>query len=201
MTVNYSRFCILTAFLTVFAFQSLFGQGQPSAYISLYDFNSREDDNKYQWEDFTDQVMGGESKGSSSLMQEDGELFLRLSGDVSLKNNGGFIQTRMQLASGFNVYDAADYDGVRLVVRGKGDGYYLFYRTAGTFFPWLYYSASVRLSDQWQIIDIPWYAVQNGDFGSLGKFTPSKLKSIALVAYGKEFNAEVDLKQIGLYRN
>jgi hypothetical protein len=201
MTSNYSRLCILTVFLTVFASQSLIGEGKPSVYFSLYDFNISENDNNYQWEDFTDQVMGGASEGSSSLMQENGELFLRLSGDVSLKNNGGFIQTRMRLASGFNVYNAADYDGVRLTIRGKGEGYYLFYRTSGTFFPWLYYSASVRLSDQWQIIDIPWNAVQKGDFGSLGKFTPSKLKSIALVAYGKEFSAEVDLKQIGLYRN
>lgn len=179
----------------------VYSQNNTPGYLPLYDFNSNDNNSKYKWDDITDQVMGGVSEGYSGLVWEGDEYFLRLRGDVSLKNNGGFIQTRLTLASGFSVLNAGDYDGVRLLVRGQGSGYYLFFRTSATFFPWLYYAAAVKLDNEWQIVDVPWSAVGPGDSGDPGKFDPSKLKSIALVAYGKEFSAEVDLKKIGLYRN
>ena len=45
------------------------------------------------WEYISDQVMGGVSVGKVEILN-DNKLFLRLSGDVSTKNNGGFIQVR-----------------------------------------------------------------------------------------------------------
>ena len=177
-----------------------FGENNMNNYLNLYYFNDANKKTEFEWTDFTDQVMGGKSEGSSSIMQEDEELFLRLNGNVSLKNNGGFIQSRLKLAKGLSNYDASEYDGIRLLVRGEGSGYYLFFRTSKTFFPWLYYSAPIKLTSEWQIIDIPWTVVSKGDFGNPGSFNQSKLKSIALVAYGKEFVAKVDLKQIGLYK-
>ncbi|MDC7225481.1 MAG: CIA30 family protein [Spirochaetales bacterium] len=179
----------------------LFGKDNSPNYLSLHDFNTSPENNSYEWTDFTDQVMGGKSEGATSLMQEDGEFFLRLSGTVSLENNGGFIQSRLKFVTGLNVFNASEYDGVRVLVRGKGSGYYLFFRTSATLFPWLYYSAPIGLSEEWQEIDIPWSAIKKGDFGRPGRFNSARLKSIALVAYGREFTAEVDLKQIGLYKN
>ena len=144
--------------------------------------------------------MGGKSEMSTAIMQEDGRRFIRMSGDVSVKNNGGFIQTRLKLASGLGTFDASDYRGIRLRVRGEGTGYYIFLRTSSTVFPWLHYKAPINTGEGWTTVDIPWSEVEKGDFGSPGKFKPSKLKSLALVAYGRDFRAEVDLQEIGLYR-
>ena len=45
------------------------------------------------WEYISDQVMGGVSTGKAEVISSS-KSFLRLSGKVSTKNNGGFIQVR-----------------------------------------------------------------------------------------------------------
>ena len=51
-----------------------------------------------EWKYQSDQVMGGVSEGNTSLLQ-DGEMFyFRLTGDVSTKNNGGFVQFRSKVS-------------------------------------------------------------------------------------------------------
>ena len=51
-----------------------------------------------EWKYLSDQVMGGVSEGGTSLLQ-DGDLFyFRLTGDVSTKNNGGFVQFRSKVS-------------------------------------------------------------------------------------------------------
>ena len=46
-----------------------------------------------QWNFITDQVMGGVSTGKFRVEKVDGTMCYRMTGDVSTKNNGGFIQT------------------------------------------------------------------------------------------------------------
>ena len=169
-------------------------------YLSLYDFNDTKRVSKFEWEGFTDQVMGGESEIATRLMSEGGEIFIRMEGEVSLEDNGGFIQIRLKLADSFKVYDASGYDGIRLFTRGEGSDYYLFVRTNKTVFPWQFYKARVALREDWQSIDIPWSAFEVGDYGRIAEFNPANLKSVALVAYGAEFNAEIDLMNIGLFK-
>ena len=54
--------------------------------------------NQYQkWNFVTDQVMGGESKGKFQLEEMQGIKCYRMTGNVSTKNNGGFIQIRTRL--------------------------------------------------------------------------------------------------------
>ena len=51
------------------------------------------DSGKY-WQYVSDRVMGGVSDGQVTL-EQDGEMYYaRLTGNVSTKNNGGFIQLR-----------------------------------------------------------------------------------------------------------
>ena len=50
------------------------------------------------WKYQSDQVMGGVSKGGTSLMQDGDMFYLRLTGDVSTKNNGGFVQFRSKVS-------------------------------------------------------------------------------------------------------
>ena len=46
------------------------------------------------WEFISDNVMGGISFGKLQFISEEGYTFARLTGKVSLENNGGFIQFR-----------------------------------------------------------------------------------------------------------
>ena len=123
-----------------------------------------------------------------------------MQGKVSVENNGGFIQVRLDLPGSFSPFDGSGYKGIRLKARGAGTGYYIFARTTNTIFPWQYYSAPLEVSDEWQTVDIPWSTFKPGDYGVPLQFRERKLKSLALVAYGKEFYAMIDLAEIGLYK-
>ena len=151
------------------------------------------------WEGFTDQVMGGVSDITVIRAQESGRDYVRMRGDVSTKNNGGFIQIRLKLSRG-GVFDGCSYEGLRLVVRGKGSGYYIFLRTSQTVLPWKFFKAEIPVTEDWQTVDIPWTAFDSGDYGREMKLKINRLKSIALVAYGKDFAAEVDLRELSFYR-
>jgi len=49
------------------------------------------------WRIITDVVMGGRSSGRLSLATIDNKACLRLQGDVSLANSGGFIQAALDI--------------------------------------------------------------------------------------------------------
>lgn len=77
-----------------------------------------------EWAGFTDQVMGGRSSGSISRETMDGRPANVLRGQVSLENNGGFVQMATDLAldpSISRTVDMSDFDGVELNVMYKGD--------------------------------------------------------------------------------
>jgi hypothetical protein len=152
------------------------------------------------WEGFTDRVMGGRSDMSVGFRSEGGQRYLAMSGTVSLANNGGFIQTRLLLApKGKAAYDASGHSGLKLVVRGTGEDYYLFLRTSGNVFPWSFFMARLPVTGEWQEVLIPWSQFQKGDYGSFFAFNPAKLASVAVVAYKKAFNASLDVKRIAFY--
>ena len=50
-----------------------------------------------QWNFVTDQVMGGLSTGKFIVEKVDGLICYKMTGNVSTKNNGGFIQIRAKL--------------------------------------------------------------------------------------------------------
>lgn len=152
------------------------------------------------WEGFTDQVMGGKSEMQIGRGYEDGYPFLSLAGKVSLANNGGFIQTRLRLSPDNNgTFDASSYSGIRVSARGKGNGYYIFLRASGNRFPWSFFMAPLPVTGEWRSIDIPWARFEKGDFGSFFDLNLRKLTSLAVVAYKKEFQASVDVREISFY--
>ena len=51
------------------------------------------------WRGFSDRVMGGVSQEVIVLFEIDGRRCLRLTGDVRLENNGGFIQMALDLVA------------------------------------------------------------------------------------------------------
>ena len=120
-----------TAFICA-AMPPIMAQTPPSKSAMIEDFKMQPET---RWRFFTDQVMGGLSTGSVDFATEDGHAFARMTGRISTANRGGFIQMRLDLATP----PPEGTTGVRLMVRGNNQSYYLHLRTGGTLLPWQYY--------------------------------------------------------------
>lgn len=143
------------------------------------------------WRFFTDRVMGGLSSGNAVL--RDGAL--HLTGTVSTANNGGFIQSRMD-----NLQVPEGATSLRLRVQGDGQTYFIHLRTTGTRLPWQYYQAAFVATPDWTEIDLPLSAFQRS--GPMLRASPraSDIRSVALVAYGRNHDADVRLSRLDALR-
>lgn len=144
-----------------------------------------------EWRFFTDQVMGGVSSGEASIVQGD-RAALRLTGQVSTENRGGFIQARRDLPEGL----PEGTEALRITVRGDGQRYFLHLRTSGTMLPWQYYQASFETDEDWQELRVPLSAFTPSGGLLRDEVRPGAVRSIALVAYGRDHEAAVDLARI-----
>ncbi len=152
-----------------------------------------------RWEGFTDRVMGGKSTMSSGIELVDGIPVMAMRGDVSLKNNGGFVQVRLMLDPEERAFDASRFAGLSLKVKGTGDSYYVFLRTTGNRLPWSFFMAGLPMTSEWSEAFLPWSAFEKGDFGTFFGFDPKKIVSMAVVAYKKEFKAIIYVAEVKFY--
>lgn len=148
-----------------------------------------------RWRFFADTVMGGVSTGSAEFLSEDGARFARLAGRVSTANNGGFIQMRADLPEP----PPAGAAGVRLVVRGDGQRYFVHVRTGGTLLPWQYYQAGFETGPDWAEVRLPFSAFRASGALLRREPRPETIRSVALVAFGRDHDAQADLREIGFY--
>jgi hypothetical protein len=88
------------------------------------------------WQILTDQVMGGVSKGTMVRDAVAGRPAIRMRGDVSLENNGGFIQIALDLSPDGELVDASACSGIELDVFGNGEDYGVHLRTKALTRPW-----------------------------------------------------------------
>ena len=148
-----------------------------------------------RWDYFSDQVMGGVSEGRVVFETVDNQPVLRLTGYVSTANQGGFIQARTELDAPLS--DTAQ--GIILTVRGNAQSYYLHLRTKWTVLPWQLYQAKFETSATWQEVRIPFEAF--APYGKLLRqsFKISDVRSIAIVAFGRDHNADLSVRAIGVY--
>ncbi len=148
-----------------------------------------------EWRYFSDQVMGGVSEGSARIEAFEGKAAIRLTGRVSTENRGGFIQARADLERGF----PADAQGVVLQVRGNGERYFVHLRTRGMILPWQYYQATFDTSGDWRTVRLPFSAFSSS--GPLLRTTPrpETVTSLGVVAFGRDHQADVTARWIGLY--
>mgnify|MGYP000538833146 CR=1 FL=1 len=161
-----------------------------------YPFNS--DSGKY-WQYISDQVMGGVSVGKVTL-EQDGEMyFARLTGNVSTKNNGGFIQVRANVSFANSEKDGNNLQGVRLNVRGNGETYYIHIRTNDSWSPSDYYFATFKADSDWQMIDLPFDNFQRRRGSNEKTLDAKNITSFAIVAYGRDFISDVSASTIEFY--
>lgn len=148
-----------------------------------------------RWRFFTDEVMGGVSSGKVVFARDDGQPFARMTGRVSTANRGGFIQMRLDLTSA----PPEGTTGVRLMVRGNGQRYFVHLRTAGTILPWQYYQAGFDATEGWSEVRLPLDGFTAS--GALLRNVPraDSLKSVAVVAYGRDHDAAIDVRELAFY--
>ena len=153
------------------------------------------------WSGFSDRVMGGRSEINLAYQRlSDTSLSLRLSGPVRLDNNGGFIQARLPLEQSGQRFDASGWSGIEVTARAAPGAYYVHLRSRATWLPWQYYSAQIGFNDaeRWQTHRIPFELFQAEATRSV--LDVSSLKSVAIVAYGEAFDADIELKRLSFYR-
>jgi hypothetical protein len=148
-----------------------------------------------RWRFFADTVMGGKSEGKLTFEREGDVSFARMTGTVTTENNGGFIQFRTELRSS----PPKDARGIVLVMRGNGSGYFVHVRTQGMLFPWQYYQAPFSTTGAWREVRIPFTAFKRSDESLRVTPATEAIRSVGIVAYGKDYEAQVDVREIGFY--
>jgi hypothetical protein len=139
--------------------------------------------------------MGGISEGTAQFEDQGIDQVIRLSGEVSTANNGGFIQVRSPV-----LWEAAKgKTGIRLTVKGNGDQYFLHIRSTDTRLPWHYYQHSFQASGAWSEISLPFEDFEKSSSLLRATLGQSKIKTIGIVAYGKDYSADVSVKRLEFY--
>lgn len=151
-----------------------------------------------QWRVFTDQVMGGVSNGSLKPDRHNGKDCLRMTGQVSTQNNGGFVQITLDLNAG-KAFNADAYTGIDIDVAGNNETYNLHYRTSNLWLPWQSYRASFEATPEWNRIRIPFQQMEAYRTGS--RLRQDKIKRIGLVAIGRDFEANLCVGAVKFYAN
>ena len=95
-------------------------------------------------------------------------------------------------------FDATQYRGVRLWVKGNEQTYYVHIRTQQTLLPWQYYSSSFKVSAEWTKVDLSFDDFEPQSIRE--KVDLSGLSRIAIVAAKKAFQADVCVGRVEFYR-
>lgn len=166
--------------------------------LLLDDFQTTDGRSAYgtSWQGFTDRVMGGRSDLQAGYIETDRGPAVRMEGTVRLDNNGGFVQIRLPLADDRQPLDASGMSGFVVEARGAPGPYYLHLRTTDTRRPWAYYRAPLKVTGDWQTIEVPLAAFEA--VSTRRPMDASRLMSVGLVAYGEEFDARLDVRHFAL---
>ena len=149
------------------------------------------------WRLITDAVMGGVSRARLARDRRLGRDCLCLQGEVSLDNQGGFVQIALDLTPSGSL-DASGYEGVMLEVFGNAERYNVHLRTAGMWLPWQSYRASFTAAAEWRTIRIPFARFEA--YRIAKPLDVSRLKRLGVVAIGRAFDADLCLARLALYR-
>lgn len=165
----------------------------------IHDFSNRSMKSHLgtEWRAVSDRVMGGVSDPDIALDEIEGRASLRLTGNVRLENDGGFIQASLDLAPADGTLDASGYRGVRLVVRGNGERYSVHLRTPDNVRPWQSYRAQFTATPDWQTVYLPFSAFTPHRLDAALDIT--RLRRLGLVAIGRAFSADLAIAKIAFY--
>ena len=149
-----------------------------------------------RWSYTSDRVMGGVSNGGGAYETVDDRISIRLYGDVSTAQNGGFIQVSLRI-DGRRI-TAKDYAGIEIDVLGNGEDYNVHVTTTRSFPPWRFYKHTFATTETWTRIRLPWSDFTSETFRQ--PLDPSTINRLNLTAYARDFEADLAVSRIALYR-
>ena len=178
----------------------LFGIGTFLALITAFTVSAGDNEMKdvkeqnINWVFFSDQVMGGKSQGKAEFLSNETVNFVRLLGDVTTANNGGFIQIRTAVSN-----LEKELEGLKLKVRGNGQRYYVFVRTSGTIMPWQYYKADFPSGKNWAEVKLKFKDFVPSSSWLTKTIKSDSIKSVGIVAFGRDHNALIDIADLQFF--
>lgn len=149
------------------------------------------------WRCFTDQVMGGVSQARASHEQVVDRPALCVRGQVSLANNGGFVQVALDLSPDGRCIDASLWAGVALTVRGKDQKWSVNLRTADCVRPWQSYRAPFTAPREWTEIWLPFTAFEPHRLDA--PLATHSLRRLGIIAIGEPGAVEIAVGKVALY--
>ncbi|MFO6464346.1 CIA30 family protein [Jannaschia sp. KMU-145] len=145
------------------------------------------------WGYVADTVMGGVSEGRATRESVAGRDAVRLTGEVSTENNGGFIQMATPVPR-----DVSGWTGIELDVIGNGETYEMRLRTEGMTRPWQSFRAEFAAPPDWTTIRLPFDAFEANRTDIV--WDPAGLRRIGVLAVGREFTVDIAVAGMRLYR-
>jgi len=153
-------------------------------------------ENGQLWRCICDSVMGGVSTGKLERVTLDDVRALHMTGDVSLKNNGGFVQMSLDLAEPGAALDASRFSGLSLWVMGNNERYNIHLRSPDMTRVWQSWRAEFRAPDTWTRLDVPFSSFH--PHRTELPVNPARLARIGLVAIGRKMHADLALARLEL---
>lgn len=146
--------------------------------IMLFDFNN--DNPANNWRTVDDTVMGGRSD-SEFYINSDGHAVF--TGDISLKNYGGFCSVRYN----FGTLDIGDFSKISIRLKGDGKDYKL--RLKNTSKNYYSYQKDIKTSGEWQnlVVDLSdFYPTFRGRDLDLPNFKHSSVEEFGILIANKK---------------
>ncbi len=150
-----------------------------------------------EWELIEDRVMGGQSAGAMTRELVAGRPALHLTGDVSLENNGGFIQVALDLSPDGSSVDVSAWSGLEIDVVGNGETYNLHLRTADVQRPWQSYRQSFVALPEWRSVRLPFADFEPHRIDASLDLT--RVRRLGIVAIGRAFSVDIAIGGIRFY--
>lgn len=161
--------------------------------MQLVDLYTHERPAESDWRLLTDQVMGGISTGTLVPAVYQGSQCLEMSGDVSLENNGGFVQMRLALQQ--TPPEAAI--GIYLEAAGDQTRFGVHLRTLSLAAPWQSFRSHFTPTHAWQGLFLPFD--QFKAHRTQQDFVLAELRSIGLIAIGKAGPCQLFVRRMAFY--
>ncbi len=153
--------------------------------------------NGASWSLIADRVMGGVSQGTLKRETIKGRSAIRLQGEVSLDNNGGFLQIALDLDPSGGSFNATAWQGIEVDVLGNGEEYNMHLRTADISQPWQSYRQTFRARPMWTTIRLPF--VDFAGYRIDAALDLKNLRRVGIVAIGRAFRADIAIGGIRFY--
>jgi hypothetical protein len=141
------------------------------------------------WQLLTDRVMGGVSDGRMTREIVAGRPAIRMRGDVSLANNGGFVQIALDLSPDGQAVDAGGFSGIALDVFGNGEAYGVHLRTADVTRPWQSYRQGFTAGPAWRTVELPFAGFEPHRIDA--PLDTRRLRRLGVIAIGRAFAADL----------